>query len=101
MRPLSPRQAAQVDNLELLGPTFKGRTASVSFRLDVIGITRAMAEREWGADAAVAEGGAPPLGGVGWAAKLSQPQAAFDLFTLLPELSKRRRETLEKENRSG
>ena len=55
MRPLSPRQAAQVDNLELLGPTFKGRTASVSFRLDVIGITRAMAEREWGADAAVAE----------------------------------------------
>ena len=55
-----------MDNLELLGPTFKGRTASVSFRLDVIGITRAMAEREWGADAAVAEGGAPPLGGVGW-----------------------------------
>ena len=55
-------QTASVRALELIGPLFRGRGPTVSFRLDSVGITHAMAEREWGADAAVAEGGPPPAG---------------------------------------
>ena len=40
------------------------------------------------------------LGGVGWAAKQSQPQAAFDASVLLSELPKKRRETLRKVNKT-
>ena len=68
-------KAANIRDLEFIGPLFKGRTnATASFRTDVVGVTHAMAEREWGADAAVAEGGPPPSVGMPALAPTAAPQ---------------------------